>query len=173
MTERSSTKLTIPEEEGGRGSRAEVLVAEPTSISGSQTRPTAPAGPRRATGNTGERASMRLAWVTLALSLGLLICSWLLSWLPTDPSGDARDSFGLVATIAVVALALVGALITVRRPQNRIGWIFCASALLWAVGGAADAYAAYGVRSQEVSLPGEQVMAWLGSGPGRHRSGCW
>jgi len=138
-------------------------VAEPTPTSGSQTRPSSPAGPRRATGRIGGRAAARLAWLTLALSLGLVAFSRLLSWLPTYPAGNEPESFEFVFIVAVVVLVLVGALITVRRPQNTIGWIFCASGLLWAVGGAADAYAAYGLRSQNVSLPGEQVMAWLGS----------
>jgi hypothetical protein len=60
-------------------------------------------------------------------------------------------------------LVLVGSVITIRRPRNAIGWIFCASGLLWAVGAAADGYAAYGLGSPRVSLPGAEVMAWLGS----------
>jgi hypothetical protein len=100
----------------------------------------------------------------MALSLVLLAFGRVVSWLPGYPAdSDEQDSFEPVATVAVVVLVSVGALITVRRPQNTIGWIFCASGLVWAVGGAADDYAAYGLRSQEVSLPGEQVMAWLGS----------
>jgi hypothetical protein len=138
-------------------------VAQLRSMSESNTRPMAPAGPGRATRGTGGRAPVRLAWAALALSLGLLVLSRVLSWLPTDPTGDDHDSSESVATVAVVVLALVGAMITIRRPQNRIGWIVSASVLLWAVGGAADAYAAHGLRSPQVSLPAEQVMAWLGS----------
>jgi hypothetical protein len=105
----------------------------------------------------------RLAWVTLALSLGLILFTRVLSWLPTYPADNEPDSLEVVFIVAVVVLVSVGALITVRRPQNTIGWIFCASGLLWAVGGAADTYAGYGLRSPQVSLPAEQFMAWLGS----------
>jgi hypothetical protein len=141
-----------------------VTVAEPTPVSGSDTRSAAPAGPARATVRIGGLAATRLAWVTLALSLALLSFSRVVSWRPGYPAdNDGHDAVELVATAAVVVLVSVGALITVRRPQNTIGWLFCASGLLWAVGGAAEVYAAYGLRSPQVSLPGEQVMAWLGS----------
>jgi hypothetical protein len=141
-----------------------VTVAEPTPVSGSGSRSAAPAGPGRATASIGGLAAAGLAWVTLALSLALLGFSRVVFWLPSYPAdNDGRDAFELVATVAVVVLVSVGALITVRRPENTIGWIFCVSGLLWAVGGAAEVYAAYGLRSPQVSLPGEQVMAWLGS----------
>jgi hypothetical protein len=110
-----------------------------------------------------SRAAARLAWVTLALSLGLLALNRVLSWLASGSTVDEHDSFDIVSIVAVLVLDLVGSLITIRRPRNAIGWIFCASGLLWAVGGAADGYAAYGLGSPRVSLPGEEVMAWLGS----------
>jgi hypothetical protein len=55
-----------------------------------------------------------------------------------------HGSFDIVSVVAVLVLVLVGSLITIRRPRNAIGWIFCASGLLWAVGGAANGYAGTG-----------------------------
>jgi hypothetical protein len=84
---------------------------------------------------------VRLAWVTLALSLGLVVFSRALMWLPTYPTDDEPASLEFVSVVAVIVLVSVGALITIRRHKNMIGWIFCASGLLWALGGAADTYA--------------------------------
>jgi hypothetical protein len=63
-----------------------------------------------------------------------------------------------------VAFATVGALVASRRPKNPIGWIFCAvglSNLLWAF---ASKYAIYALLTREGSLPGAEIMAWLGMG---------
>jgi hypothetical protein len=63
-----------------------------------------------------------------------------------------------------MAFAAVGALVTSRRPENPIGWILCAvglSNLLWAF---ASKYAIYALITREGSLPGAEVMAWLGMG---------
>ena len=63
-----------------------------------------------------------------------------------------------------VAFATVGALVASRRPENPIGWILCAvglSNLLWAF---ASKYAIYALLTRQVSLPGAEVMAWLGMG---------
>ena len=63
-----------------------------------------------------------------------------------------------------LAFATVGALVASRRPENHIGWIFCAiglSNLLWAF---ASKYAIYGLLTRPSSLPGTEIMAWLGMG---------
>jgi len=61
--------------------------------------------------------------------------------------------------------ATVGALVARRRPDNPIGWLFCAAALglgLWMF---ANAYAQSGLGEHPVglgSLPGAAVAAWVG-----------
>ncbi len=61
--------------------------------------------------------------------------------------------------------ATVGTLVARRRPDNPIGWLFCAAALglaLWMFG---NAYAQSGLGDQPVglgSLPGAAVAAWIG-----------
>jgi signal transduction histidine kinase len=61
--------------------------------------------------------------------------------------------------------ATVGALVARRRPDNPIGWLFCAAALglgLWMFG---NAYAQSGLGDHPVglgSLPGAAVAAWVG-----------
>src|SRR5258708_36959543 len=56
---------------------------------------------------------------------------------------------------------IVGALILVRRPGNRIGWLFCAVGLLWPLESFAEQYAHLGLLTAPGSLPGAAAMAWL------------
>ena len=56
---------------------------------------------------------------------------------------------------------MVGALIVTRRPDNRIGWLFCAGVVL-ALTGALDAYALYALAARPAAgLPGATVAAWV------------
>ena len=59
--------------------------------------------------------------------------------------------------------AIVGALILVRRPSNRIGWLFCAVGLLWPMESFAEQYAHFGLLTAPGSLAGAAAMAWLQS----------
>jgi hypothetical protein len=59
-----------------------------------------------------------------------------------------------------VPFAVMGALIVVRRPGNRIGWLFVAIGFLSALHGALDAYALYTLAAQPgTDLPGAVVAA--------------
>jgi hypothetical protein len=73
------------------------------------------------------------------------------------------DPFWLVALSSVLFLLFptVGALIASRRPDNAIGWLFCALGAVFAVGVAAEAYSTFVLARSPSSLPGEQVSAWL------------
>ena len=57
------------------------------------------------------------------------------------------------------SFATVGALIAARRPENRIGWIFCFVGAMWAIGTFGDAYA------EHASFPGAEY--------GTQPSGGW
>jgi two-component system, NarL family, sensor kinase len=58
-------------------------------------------------------------------------------------------------------LALLGVLLTTRRPEQRISWGVAATALAWAVGGGAYAYAVEALVARPGSLPGGLAAAWL------------
>ena len=66
----------------------------------------------------------------------------------------------LYVTIAA-ALMLLGALLTTRKPEQPISWGFAVTALAWAVGGAAYAYAIEALIADPGSLPGGLAAAWL------------
>ena len=55
----------------------------------------------------------------------------------------------------------VGALIASRRPENPIGWIFCAVGLVFGIGIFAESYAGYSLHVSLGPLPGVQYAAWF------------
>jgi hypothetical protein len=55
----------------------------------------------------------------------------------------------------------VGAFVASRRPENPIGWIFCAEGLLLSIAVSASAYATYALYSSPNPAPGVAYAAWL------------
>ena len=74
------------------------------------------------------------------------------------------SSEGMIAGIAVgiwlLALGGIGALVASRRPENPIGWLMLAIAILVTLHGLAGEYASY-VLERGHLLPGGEVAAWL------------
>jgi hypothetical protein len=106
------------------------------------------------------RAAAWLAWSLWVL--GLAFAAAILALVRANYPAEFRDQpFYLVGFLAFLT---VGALVASRRPENPIGWIFCAVALsnfLWAFGWQ---YAVYALVTEPGSLPGGRAMAWLGTG---------
>src|SRR6266508_2135590 len=65
------------------------------------------------------------------------------------------------------AYPTVGAVIVARRPRNPVGWLCCAVGLLLGPAFFGQDYAWYALVREAGSLPGGQVMAWLGQWPWR------
>ena len=70
---------------------------------------------------------------------------------------------GLAALLQVLLLAFptVGALIASRRPQNPIGWIFCAAGFILAFLPLSEAYTDYALYARSDPLPGAEFTAWI------------
>jgi hypothetical protein len=64
-------------------------------------------------------------------------------------------------TVSAVAFSLVGAVVGSRRPENPIGWLFCAIGVLAAIVLLSSEYAAYALLAQPDSLPGGLAMVWI------------
>jgi len=68
---------------------------------------------------------------------------------------------GLVLTLAFGSFLVVGCLLVVRRPDNRIGWIFTAVGLLTTAAILAEGYVVYAYVTHPGPLPGRVVAAWV------------
>src|SRR5215216_5408248 len=64
-------------------------------------------------------------------------------------------------TVSAVAFSLVGAVVGSRRPENPIGWLFCAIGVFAAIVLLSSEYAAYSLLAQPDSLPGGLAMVWI------------
>src|SRR5215211_1290109 len=70
-----------------------------------------------------------LAWSLCLVCVGLALCTLLLYLLNGRTLvGFFRERDGAVMVL-VICFSVVGALIVSHRPENPIGWIFCAAAL--------------------------------------------
>src|SRR5215213_5051740 len=82
-------------------------------------------------------------------------------------SASARifPSLGTIVLPALLALTFttVGAVVASRRPENPIGWIFCAGGLILSVTVSAQNYTEYALNASTGSLPGVQYAAWIAS----------
>jgi len=99
-----------------------------------------------------------LAWGTWVLYVAIAIVT-LLFQMKNAPSELLSDIFN---ALVLLAFATVGSLIASRRPQNPIGWIFCISTLLWALGNVLQEYAVYALFTVPGSLPAGALMGVFG-----------
>jgi hypothetical protein len=72
------------------------------------------------------------------------------------------DASYVNAALIALTFATVGALIVLRRPGHRIGWLFCIAGLLSAVTELATSYAVHADRSRP-PLPGRDLAAAVGN----------
>ena len=110
-----------------------------------------------------RRAAGRLAWTLAAvasvLAVGGLVFT-ILNW-STLPGSALDPVFETVFSLGLLAFPTVGALVASRRPENPIGWIFCAVGIPFGLSGFAYGYAAYSLFTDPGSLPATDVMAWV------------
>jgi hypothetical protein len=102
-----------------------------------------------------------LAWSLCLLCVGLAVGALLL-WLLNGRTliGFVREGDAAVALL-VVSFSVVGALIVSHRPENTIGWVFCAAALCQGLSEFGLEYATYALITRSGSLPLAAEMSWL------------
>jgi hypothetical protein len=109
------------------------------------------------------RAVSWLAWSLCLLGVGLAAASLILALLNGRAPGEILIDEGIV-TIAILAVAfsVVGAFVASHRPENPIGWIFCAAALCQGLSISGYEYATYALITNPGSLPLGAEASWLG-----------
>jgi hypothetical protein len=111
------------------------------------------------------RAARRLAWATWGLALVILgggsLFTVLVQTTPGRHYGVAYGNIPLMLSLAM-AFSTVGLVIARRYPGNRLGWLFLWEGVGWALIGAYQPVAVYGLLVHPGSLPGlADVAAWL------------
>ncbi len=107
-----------------------------------------------------KRTAFWLAWCTWILYLIIAIVTLLFQMKDDhDPSAWLNDIFD---ALILLAFATVGSLIASRRPENRIGWLFCISTLLWALGDFLLEYTTYTFITVPGSLPAGALLGVFG-----------
>src|ERR1700746_3283374 len=93
--------------------------------------------------------SVWLGWLLWVLFLVITLLKELLT-LKNDPSAWAGDIF---YDLVLLIFITVGAFIASHRPENAIGWIICAAALIWMLSDFALEYGVYALVKAPGSLP--------------------
>ncbi len=105
-----------------------------------------------------KRTAFWLAWGTWVLYV-IIASVTLLLQIRDDPASWLNDLFD---ALILLAFATVGSLVASRRPQNPIGWLFCISTLLWALGNMLQEYTTFALITVPGSLPAGALLGVLG-----------
>ena len=97
---------------------------------------------------------VKLGWAVFALTCAVLVVA-----LALDVATGTYKTFPYLGVNVV--LALIGVLLTTRRPEHRISWVLAIMALWGTVGGLCYAYAVEALVADPGSLPGGLVAAWF------------
>ncbi|MGI8541346.1 MAG: histidine kinase [Rubrobacteraceae bacterium] len=101
----------------------------------------------------GGRIASRAAWPLCGLTMAFISCALALAYLN-------RYDGPLGFLVAVASAALVGGLISSRRPRMAVGWIVVGHALCFTLGEFTRQYAIYGALTDPGSLPFATAVAW-------------
>lgn len=104
-----------------------------------------------------SRTAARLTWTTCLVAAAAMAGA-----LAVDVANSAVDAFSILGIPAILAFSVIGALVAQRQPDNPVGWILCTVGLFFALGSLSGEYATYALVTEPGSLPGGEVMAWLG-----------
>ena len=104
-----------------------------------------------------------LAWGMWALSVTLTVLSLLLLILTLSHPDVEIFDYPVESTLIAASCSTVGALIASRRPENPVGWIFCALGLAAGIRHFAAEYAIYALFAVPGSLPFGESLAWITS----------
>jgi signal transduction histidine kinase len=109
-----------------------------------------------------------LAWSSVAASAALTISTALLVTQSGPPTGvftsgppDGSATAVLIAGLEFLVFPIVGALIATRKPENAIGWLFCAAAIVLPLGQFGAAYGYHALDTNPGSLPGGVFLSLM------------
>jgi hypothetical protein len=104
-----------------------------------------------------------MALVACLLCVGLAAGGLVFALLNGRGPGEILADNILVVAVLSTVFSGVGALIVFHRPENPIGWIFCAAALFQGLSNFGTEYATYALLTEPGVLPLGAGMSWLSS----------
>ena len=107
----------------------------------------------------------RTGGVRRGLAVALVVMTVLLSTVGVVLAIVNGAAGSAIQAVGAVAFAVVGALIAVRRPENRLGWLLGGAGVVFAVLVSASEYAKRALLIAPGSLPAGNFAAWLGDAP--------
>src|SRR3712207_1634742 len=110
-----------------------------------------------------KRTASLLAWSMCALSLALTSVGLVFHVLNLSHPSVPIFGHWVESTLTGLSAPIVGAVIASRRTDNPIGWLLCASGLLFGVVLLASEYAIYTLLVVPGSLPAGEVAAGINS----------
>jgi signal transduction histidine kinase len=115
------------------------------------------AGLRRA-----PRAAYVAAWVTVVVSLGLVVASFALDIAAPDhgPGIELGPGFGATYTLAGLAMALCALVVAREDPRQRFGWAVLPIAAVWALDGFSQSFVRVAVTADGAD-PGSNLALWF------------
>jgi hypothetical protein len=103
----------------------------------------------------------RSLWTLTVLLVVLTVVFGFLYPLPESRTEGAAGA--LISVLVIGSFSTVGAMIASRRPENPLGWIFCAMGLAFVLAVFLGNYAEYALVVSPGSLPGATTAAWTGT----------
>ena len=107
----------------------------------------------------------RVAVVVGAVSTALMVGGLVLLFIDRDASLPAFAQSWKLSSVLDAAVNLgtpaLGVLLVLRRPENRIGWLFLLVGLVLGIGQFAGAYAAHALLVDPGSVPGGNLAGWI------------
>jgi hypothetical protein len=107
----------------------------------------------------------RVAVVVGGVSTALMVGGLLLLFIDRAASLPSFAQSWKLSTVLDAAVNLgtpaLGVLLALRRPENRIGWLFLLVGLILGIGQFAGAYAAHALLVDPGSLPGGNLAGWF------------
>ncbi|MDQ3956157.1 MAG: histidine kinase, partial [Actinomycetota bacterium] len=100
----------------------------------------------------------RLAWVISGAAILFLLVGLVVMII--DPKAK-MSADAILFPLAVIPFALVGGLVSSRRPDNSIGWVMSAAALAIGLSAFGDSYARFTLVHEPGVLPGGPAAAWI------------
>src|SRR5918999_4837235 len=112
-----------------------------------------------------RRTAAWLAWSLCMLCVALAVAGLILALLNGLTLGEIFLAWSgppvAILLAQIVSFSVVGALIASHRPENPIGWLFCAAALFYGIEIAGEEYAIYALLTNPGSLPLGAELSWL------------